>query len=187
MVADGPTSAICRLFSCISFSRWVLFFQRLWLWMLSSLLAILFRPTGLEPTRLPGAAWSWKGAVSVVSTSHCPAVARADGSCVWACRVQRRIAKWSQRHWQGACWESSLCIWKPSPRGADLHYSAAETHYPYRIGFSMNWKSFFFLIIFFFFNGLAWSLHRGCGPRMKHLQVLLGNGKCEYVGLGHAL
>lgn len=51
--------------------------------MLSSLLAVLFGLTDLEPTQFPGAGWRWEGAVSVVSMSRCPAVARADSSCVW--------------------------------------------------------------------------------------------------------
>lgn len=54
MDADGPRSVLCRLFSCISQSMGPVF-QRLWLGMLSSLLAVLPRLADPEPKPFPGA------------------------------------------------------------------------------------------------------------------------------------
>jgi len=61
--------------------------------MLSSLLAILFRLTGLKPMWLPGVAGSWKGSVLLESMSHCPTIMRADASPAGACRMQLRTAQ----------------------------------------------------------------------------------------------
>jgi len=37
------------------------------------------------------------------------------------------------------------------------------------------------------FMGWHETSHKGCRTGMEHLEMLLGNGKFKYVGLGHAL